>query len=69
VRIAAAAAAGGPLFVEMLITHGFRIGLFTGSLGVLLYVLLMWSYAFAVFTSPGTPLDNVCFFSSSYHSC
>lgn len=39
-------------------TVGGNRGLFMASLGVMLYVLQMWAYTFAVFTSPGTPMDN-----------
>lgn len=34
-------------------------GAFFGTLGFVLYVLALWSYTYAVFTKPGSPLGNV----------
>jgi hypothetical protein len=51
-------------YFEMLIIHEPRVGLASGSIGLLLYVMATWSYTFAVFTSPGVPMDSVRFPSS-----
>ncbi|KAF8534050.1 DHHC palmitoyltransferase-domain-containing protein [Trichophaea hybrida] len=37
---------------------GWRAGLASGSIGLFLYIMAIWCYTFAVFTSPGVPMDN-----------
>lgn len=34
-------------------------GFVTGGIGSILYGMLLWSYTYAVFKKPGSPLDNV----------
>ena len=37
------------------------LGTLLASIGFFLYVVLIWSYTVATFTSPGTPLGSVCY--------
>ena len=46
------------MWITKLLTSPLHIGIFTSSFGVVLYLLLNWSYFTAVFVDPGSPLDR-----------